>query len=363
MPSPQTIDFAEIPVQTYGNPAIVLNQYSSAGLEIIYTSDNEDVATINGNTLNLHNAGTAQITATQSGDIDYEAAVPVVCPLIVEKALLSISADDKQREYGEENPELTYSISGLKNGEKQNVIDILPTVSTSANGNSNVGKYTIVVENASDNNYSFEYQNGNLEVTKAILTVSATNQTREYGEKNPELTVLYSGFKNNENETVLVVLPIVSCTAEIDSPVGIYDIVVSGAEAQNYSFLYVNGTLTITESAISILQEQLDTANETINTLQVLIADLERQLTECSEGNSISSPVVESLQIHPNPVRERFIVDGINENTLVTILDVDGKIVLQQMVLPNGSVLVSHLEQGVYFVQAKGKIAKMIKKQ
>jgi hypothetical protein len=40
-------------------------------------------------------------------------------------------------------------------------------------------------------------------------------------------------------------MPVVTCLADESSPTGEYEIVVSGAEAQNYVFTYVNGTLTI----------------------------------------------------------------------------------------------------------------------
>jgi hyaluronate lyase len=56
---------------------------SSSGLTVTLTSLNSNVATIDGNTLNIVGLGTATITATQEGDGDYEAAVPVSVSLTV----------------------------------------------------------------------------------------------------------------------------------------------------------------------------------------------------------------------------------------------------------------------------------------
>lgn len=57
----------------------------------------------------------------------------------------------------------------------------------------------------------------------------------------------YSGFKNGETTAVLTKLPVVSTNATVYSGSGQYNLTPSGAEAQNYSFTYVNGTLTVTE--------------------------------------------------------------------------------------------------------------------
>ena len=57
--------------------------------------------------------------------------------LTVGKATLTVSANDKSREYGEANPTFDGDISGFKNSETASVID-----SGSASYSSNVGDYT-----------------------------------------------------------------------------------------------------------------------------------------------------------------------------------------------------------------------------
>ncbi|MBQ5679924.1 MAG: hypothetical protein IIV20_00410, partial [Bacteroidaceae bacterium] len=50
----------------------------------------------------------------------------------------------------------------------------------------------------------------------------------------------------------------VTCLADESSPAGEYEIVVSGAEAQNYVFTYVNGILTIEEDPDGIANIESD---------------------------------------------------------------------------------------------------------
>ena len=65
------------------------------------------------------------------------------------------------------------------------------------------------------------------------------------GEENPEFELSYSGFVMDEDISALTSLPVAVCEADINSPVGSYPILISGGEAQNYSFKYQKGMLTV----------------------------------------------------------------------------------------------------------------------
>ena len=68
-----------------------------------------------------------------------------------------------------------------------------------------------------------------------------------------------------------------------------------------------------------------------------------------------------SIAVFPNPVSDSFTVSGITENTLVTVTDLSGRTVLQQMVSPNESVSVGHLPQGMFLVRVNETVVKIIK--
>jgi hypothetical protein len=101
----------------------------------------------------------------------------------------------------------------------------------------------------SGNNYIYNYVGStNGVITPAALTVTANNASRSYGAANPTFSAAYTGFVNGETSSVLTTQPTISTTAVSTSPVGTYPITPSGAAATNYSFTYVNGTLTITQT-------------------------------------------------------------------------------------------------------------------
>lgn len=84
-----------------------------------------------------------------------------------------------------------------------------------------------------------------LKVTKAALTITANNKYAVQGLALPTFTVAYKGFVNGDTTKTLTTLPTVTTTATTSSGTGNYPIMVNGAVSNNYSFTYVNGTLTL----------------------------------------------------------------------------------------------------------------------
>src|SRR6185312_13295971 len=108
--------------------------------------------------------------------------------LTVTKAPLTVKADDQTRTYGDANPSLTGTVTGIKNGD-----DLLDSYTTGADAASGVGTYAISAHVAAGpganlGNYDVRLIDGTLTVAKAPLTVRADNQTKVYGDPNPALT-------------------------------------------------------------------------------------------------------------------------------------------------------------------------------
>jgi gliding motility-associated-like protein len=100
-------------------------------------------------------------------------------------------------------------------------------------------------------NYSLTQPTLSGNITKKALTVTLENKSRTYGEANPALTFTYAGFLTGEDENILTTKPTATTTATTSSSVGTYTITASGGVSSNYTFNYVNGTLTITAKSIT----------------------------------------------------------------------------------------------------------------
>ena len=80
------------------------------------------------------------------------------CDLRVEKALLTVRADNKTREQGEPNPPLTASYEGFVAGETAASLDTPATLATMATTDSPPGTYPITATDAADANYDILHQ-------------------------------------------------------------------------------------------------------------------------------------------------------------------------------------------------------------
>jgi hypothetical protein len=263
--APQKISFAELTAKTYGDAAFTLTASASSGLPVTYTSSNPSVATITDNVVTIIASGTTTITANQSGNDDFAPASPVSRLLTVNKATLTVTADNKSKNYGSVNPLLSFVISGFVNSENSTVIDTAPGVSTTAVQCSNAGAYTITPAGGADNNYAFNYVNGTLTVNKIPITVTADNKSRVFGSANPSFTLTYSGFVCGDTQSVIDVAPTASSSATQCSNVGSYAITPSGGSDNNYTFNYVNGTLSVTKAALTITADNKTKSYGTAN--------------------------------------------------------------------------------------------------
>ena len=131
-----------------------------------------------------------------------------------------------------------------------------------------VGTYPITILPGTITTPGVVLKEGVFTITPAPLTVTAQSYTRQQGQPNPEFEVTYKGFRNGEKEGVVTVKPTVSCEADETSPAGTYDIVVSGAEAPNYTITYVSGVLTVEADPTGISTVSANRENAPLYDLQ-----------------------------------------------------------------------------------------------
>ncbi len=63
--------------------------------------------------IHIAGAGVTSITASQNGDVNFNPAVDVVQTFTVAKKELTVTAENAEKIYGEENPSFNYSLKGL----------------------------------------------------------------------------------------------------------------------------------------------------------------------------------------------------------------------------------------------------------
>jgi len=234
---------------TYGDDPIALSASSDNG-EVTFTSSNPSKLFIFGGNAIIQGAGTFTITASLDEDANHLAASASQV-ITVNKASLTVAADNLSRTYGDANPDLTYAISGFVNGDTNLDLTSTISISTTATSTSAVGTYEISPVATVDDNYSITCRKGVLTIEKASLVIS-TQASREYGENNPDFEYTYTGFKNNETSDVLTTLPQSYTTAKRTSSVGTYPVYISGAAATNYNISYETSSLIVEQAPLTI---------------------------------------------------------------------------------------------------------------
>lgn len=184
---------------------------------------------------------------------DYEAKNYVLSSidkgtLTIEPAKLRLVIDSFSRLYYENNPEFTYKCYGFQNGENVSVFENTPTLSSEASIESNCGQFSITATPVIAPNYDIEVIAGELKILPRTLTLSLDNYSRPYGTDNPDFTILYSGFINNEGVSNIASLPHVYTDADKKSDVGQYTLITSGGEAINYIFRHAQSVLSIVKT-------------------------------------------------------------------------------------------------------------------
>ncbi|RIY86991.1 MBG domain-containing protein [Pseudomonas aeruginosa] len=175
----------------------------------------------------------------------------------------TLTANDATRVYGDVNPTLTATMSGI------NAIDAYvnsqfndlyqATASTTATQASNVGQYAITGNANGSEYFSQRYQlvrqDGRLTVTPAQLIVSADAKTKVYGDADPSLTYQVSGLKNGD--TAGAVLNGGGLVRVSGENVGNYAIQQGGLGlvSGNYDLAYQGNNLTITKALLNVIAD------------------------------------------------------------------------------------------------------------
>ena len=206
--------------------------------------------------------GAYPITITQGtlASVNYNFTLINGTLTVISRPTLTVTADNKSKSYGSANPALTVTITGFINGETLATSGVTgsPSISTTATTSSSVGNYTIRVTQGTlaSTKYNFSFVNGSLTISKAILTVTADNKSKHYGDANPTLTYTMTGYVLGQTRSTSGVTgnPGLSTTATRTTPAGTYPItpVIGSLAASNYSFTFVNGTMTVDKFTLTV---------------------------------------------------------------------------------------------------------------
>jgi endonuclease/exonuclease/phosphatase family metal-dependent hydrolase len=178
----QTITFAALPAKTVGDAPFNLTATSSSGLAVSYTSSDPTIASISGNTVTILKVGTVDITASQAGDTQFNAASDVVRQLVINKINQTI-------QFGSLTPvtygDAPFDLSAITTSSlPPTFVSSDPTIASISGPNNTVtilkaGTVNITASQAGDANF-----NAAPDVVQPLV-INKANQTITFGALSP----------------------------------------------------------------------------------------------------------------------------------------------------------------------------------
>ena len=156
------------------------------------------------------------------------------CSFNIVPATLTVTAEAKEKVYGDPDPEFTYTeVTGFIGDDNVNLLS--GSLSRADVDNQNVGEYAITAGTLSAGaNYTISVNDAKLTITPAPLTITADNKSKNYGGEDPALTFTVNTLKYSDtNEDVF--------TGELTRETGV--------EAGSYKI--TQGTLALKEGVVN----------------------------------------------------------------------------------------------------------------
>ncbi len=265
-PKPVALATSNVSNITYNGvvhaPTATYSDVSGANVDAV-TSITKDGTVINAN--DVKNAGAYTLTASLKGTTNYvwddnTTADKTYNWTISElKITVKVTNAKQSATYNGAEPTINTDTTVTLTGS---VASVPPCVSnellfsvTKETG-VNAGTYTLTPSakaksGYSVDNYDITPTNGTFTINKAALTVTANSENITYGDDKPTFSVSYSGFVNNENESVLGGSLVLECGYVRYGNVGTYSITPSGLTSGNYAITFESGRLKVSKKQIT----------------------------------------------------------------------------------------------------------------
>ena len=316
---PQTITFDPLEDKTYGDAPFLLEATSSSGLDVSFQVISGP-AILNEDELTITGAGTVQVRAEQSGNIDYDPAPSVLRTFDVEKGSQSITFNALEaKTYGDDS--FTLEATGGESSSPVTYESSNPDVATIDGDELTItgaGTTTITASQAGDENF-----------------FAATDVEQELTVNKADQSITFDPIADYEigvDTDPIILNATVSSELEVSYAV-------SGPASLNGNLLTPTNAGTVTVTASQSGNENYNAAPEMEVSFEVI------------ESTTLGiSKVV--LHIYPNPALSHFELRGLNGINIasIAIYSLNGELV-KTYKEAHGPKKVGELSPGVYFVK------------
>ncbi len=252
--TPMTVTAENVTVTYDGSEHYITVNVSDpeSGATITYCETENGTYTDTNPTYTNAGVNTVYYKVTASGYADYSGSATVT----INKAPLTITANSKSINYGDEPANNGVTYGEFVNGENKDYLGGTLGFEYNYSQGDPVGTYQITPNGLTSDNYAITFVPGTLTVDKKSLTVAANDITIDHGAAAPAYTYSVTGLVNGES---LTTEPTLSSTYTQGAAIGTYPISISGAAASaNYTISYTPGTLTVQSKKYTVTFQNED---------------------------------------------------------------------------------------------------------
>ena len=266
----QSITFGTLADRIYGVSPFGLTASSSASLEVTLTSTTTAVCTLSGSTLTVISNGTCSITASQAGDVNYDAATNVIQSFVVATKALTITGMTATNKEYDRGVAATISLSsaslvGVQSGDTV-TIDSSSATGSFANKVVATGKTvtasSVALIGAHASKYNLTQPTALANITAKALTVSGiTANNRDYDGTRNATSLLLKG-----SAALVGVISTDAVTLSTSSAAGVFatksvgpnktitisGLTISGDDSANYTLTQPSTTASIGVKTITV---------------------------------------------------------------------------------------------------------------
>lgn len=248
---------------------------------------------------------------------DWTVSVSIPCSYTINKAPLTIIPNSIKQNYGEEIPEFSCTYIGFKNKETSEVLTKKPNVYTIATSTCDAGSYPIYCSDAEAKNYTLDYKQGILTISKAKqeITWEQEFENAKIGDAI-ELTATSSSG-----------LPVKYRSTDLST------VMISSKKGKQYAYVLKTGTAVLTAYQNGDTNhEEADEVNKIINIQNTGIEDVK---------NGVDKIAVENGSIT---------ISQIKDNKKVSVTNMSGKTMLVIHAQTGQTLKTPTLPKGIYIL-------------
>jgi uncharacterized repeat protein (TIGR01451 family) len=197
----QTITFAALSDKTYGDADFLVSATASSGLTVSFAASGN--CTVTGTTVHLTGAGSCMITASQSGDSNYNAASDVARSFNIAKGSATVTLSNLSQTYDgtPKSATATTNPAGLNVTITYTPVPGAPRSPKVAGGPTNAGSYTVQAT-IDDPNYEGSASD-TLVIAKANATINVSGYTGDYDGNPHGVTGTATGAQSEDLSSLL----------------------------------------------------------------------------------------------------------------------------------------------------------------